>query len=417
MARLFPSNPIGPIEVAFGTPGGTGTAFFTVNNGSGSPPPTVEIWERTIPWTPPVPPPPAPPPPPPPPFAPGGTFPNPTTVTNLTSVTRPVPLGGLYQVRLYRLGQGRSDGEGPVLGKLDFPCINPELRQNILTQCADVPQLDGSTGGTFVSMAFATSVPSMARAQLGAAQPDVIASGGVLAGPALSTPPAVVASAVSEGGSKRLHKMTLIDKLLQPDTELHAPLLPGNALFFVVLAWNAEGSWDFVWNTTGIAPATSPETVMTKRRAVSVRLSKLHVFDDSDDLSDGEGEFKLVVTRDSGVSVNTQSFSTSFETGQTVSVPPNMQFNSGLEVITPANRQILVRVDGHEDDTGSFPPDDDDYASAPLGFTGGQPLVFPVGEGKEEADNELLALPSVPHAVGGKLSFLAELRISVKYNP
>lgn len=400
MARLFPTDPTNPLEVAwFAAPGG-GTAAFTVDNGSGPPPPTVEIWERTIPW------PGTTPPPPPPPFSLGGTF------TSPTPVTRSVPLGGLYQVRLFRGGQGSPSGNGDVLGRLDFPCLARMARTDMLTRCAGVPQLDISPGGTFVSMAFATAVPSMVRAQLGATTPTVNTPGD----PALFTPSSVVASAVSDA-PKFLHKATLIDELLQPDTTLHAPLLPGNPFFFVILAWDAAGSWDFVWNTTGKAPTVAPETVTAKRRAVGVRLAKLHVFDDSDDLSDGEGDFKLVITRGAG-QVNTQSFSTSFATGETVAVPPNMQFNSGLEVVIPATQQVLVRVDGHEDDTGSFPfPDDDDFASAPLGFTGGHPLHFPVGEGKETVDNELLALPSVPHAVGAKLSFLAELRISVKYDP
>ncbi len=56
MARLIPTN---PLELAwFASPGG-GTAAFTVDNntpGFGSP--TVEMWERVIPWSSASPPPP-----------------------------------------------------------------------------------------------------------------------------------------------------------------------------------------------------------------------------------------------------------------------------------------------------------------------------------------------------------------------
>ncbi|MCA1586884.1 MAG: hypothetical protein LC791_19640 [Acidobacteria bacterium] len=387
MARLIPSD---PLELAwFASPSG-GTAAFTVDNstpGFGSP--TLEIWERVIPWSA------ASPPPAPPPFTFVAKF------TSLTPLSRPVPpLGGLYQCRLFFDGQGNASGTGNVLAKLDFPCLARALRANVLTRCANVPQIDITAGGTFVSMAFATAVATMVRAQMGVNPPSVITAGN----PASFAPTDVVAREVSDG-ARLLQKVTLMDTLL-----------PGNTVFFNILAWTAAGAWDFIWNTTGVAPTTAPESLTLKRRRVSVRVTKLHVFDDSDDLSGGEGEFKLVVSQ-AGTS-QTRQFSSSFESGKPLSVPPSMNVDIGPENITAANHGVLVRVDGAEDDSGFPWLDDDDLASTTLTLgSGGQPLTFPVGEGKEEVISQPLSMPSKMLTSGDTFSFLAEIRYDVNYVP
>ena len=399
MAQLIPTD---PAEVAwFASPGG-GTAAFTVDNttpGVGSP--TVDLWERVIPWSA------ATPPPPPPPFTFVASFPS------ITPVSRPVPagtmggipMGGLYQCLLYFNGQGNASGTGDVLARLDFPCLARGGRTNMLTRCAGVPQIDIAAGGTFVSMAFATAVRTMARVQMGVTAPGVNPSNISLGYPgAFAAPADVVARAVSAGGTF-LHKLALTNNLL-----------PGNTVFFNILAWTATGDYDFIWNTTGIAPATVPESITLKRRQVSVRLAKLHVFDDSDDLSDGEGEFKLVVSQ-AGTS-QTQQFSSSFESGKAVSVPASMKVDMGPEAITLANQGVLVRVDGAEDDSGFPWLGDNDMASTTLTLgSGGHPLPFPVGEGKEEVNSQLLSLPSKMLTSGEEFSFLAEIRYDVNYVP
>jgi hypothetical protein len=392
MATLTPSVPEG--VAWFAAPGG-GTANFTVDNATPGfgPQVAVEIWERVIPWSA------ATPPPPPPNFVP---VPGANPISSPTPFSRPVTtVGSLYQVCVFFAGQGNPSGNN-CLAKLDFPCLVRGAPTNMLSRCAGVPQIDISAGGTFVSMAFATAVATMVRVQLGANLPNPFAMGI----PGSFAPADVVASVVSDR-AKLIHKMPTDG------------LMPGNKFFFVILAWDAAGSWDFIWNTTGVAAATTPELVTLKRRQVSVRLAKLHVFDDSDALSDGEGEFKLVVMQ--AGTPQTTKFSSSFESGKPVIVPASMQVNIGPEVVTPATNAVRVRVDGAEDDSlFGIDVGADDLASTDIsiGATGGEPLGFPVGEGKEEVNAQLLALPSKMLTNDeDNLSFLVEIRYSVNYVP
>jgi hypothetical protein len=67
------------------------------------------------------------------------------------------------------------------------------------------------------------------------------------------------------------------DELTARDISGHPALRTGQKLFFVILCWDAAGSWDLVWNTTGVAPATPPELITTKQRVVEVRLHRAAV--------------------------------------------------------------------------------------------------------------------------------------------
>jgi hypothetical protein len=268
---------IDPNELALVSLPAGGLANFTVDaTGSTSSPSKVEIWERDLPFAavtsl--------------PPFTKSGTFPSGVA----TSVTKPVALGGIHQVRLFFVNQGNASGNtsisGELLGRLDFTCVRRAARVNFLTRCASMPQIDLTTGGTFISMAFATNVPARARVQIGVNPPALDG-----AGFPFFAPGDVVASVVTDG-PKLLQKVSLIDELTSPDISGHPALRTGQKLFFVILCWDALGSWDLVWNTTGVAPATPPD----KKRVVDVRLHRLRCLDDSDHFSNGEATFKFIV--------------------------------------------------------------------------------------------------------------------------
>jgi hypothetical protein len=405
MAQLIPDN---PLEVVF-LGAGSGRADFRIDNTTpgSAVPQNVELWERIISFTTAT-----PLPPPPPNFTRVNSLGSSGTISSPIQVSRPsspIPLGAVYQARLYAQGRGQSNGEGDVLAKLDFPCLS-DSRVNVLTRCASVPQIDIKPGGTFVAMAFATAIRTMVRVQMGKTPPSVPlpSSGTSPLVPAAFTPADVLARTVSDSANF-LHKVMLTDSLL-----------PGDTAFFNILAWTAAGDWDFIWSTTGPAGSvlmqgiTNPESITLKRRVVSVRLNKLHVLDDSDDLSDGEGSFTLVVSQ--AGAAQTQQFSSNFESGKSVSVPASMVVNIGPEAVTPANFGVFVRVDGTEDDSGFPFLDDDDLASTTvtLGISG-QGLAFPVGEGKEEVNSELLLLPSKMLTAGDEFSFLAEIRVDINY--
>lgn len=385
MARLVPIN---RTELALVSTATGGSANFTVETAGSTP--KVEIWERVLPFTPGA---------PPPPFTMGGVF------ANDTSLGRPVTTGGIYQVRLFRENQGNPTLQGDLLGKLDFPCVRRQARVNFLTRCASMPQVDITRGGTFVSMAFAANVLTRARIQIGVNPPAIDG-----AGFPFFLPQDVVASAVTDG-PKLLNKATLVDELLQSDTNGHRPLVTNQTLFFVIFAWDATGAWDLVWNTTGVAPATPPESIKTLQRVVNVRLHRLRCLDDSDDLSQGEATFKFIVKHDTDTEEKTFDWDPMPTGGQKL-----IPFGTASVQVNPPNAvgSVTVRVEGEEDDTGSFPPDNNDLA-ATHGLVGGDALFFPVGEVKEQVDDTLVVYFSQPRSFGELLSFAAEVVYSVKY--
>jgi hypothetical protein len=269
--------------------------------------------------------------------------------------------GALYQAREYRVNQGRAEGDGDIIGRVDMPCLNPESRGRFLTQCAEVPQLKITPGGTFVSMSQrgATSIPTRVRAQLATDQPRLDNLGFPF-----FDPQTVVATALSDDADF-IYRLTLIDQLTQPETSQHTPLQCSQDLFYIVLAWDHQGNWDYIWARSKPAPAATPEKVTTKTRTVNVRLDRLRCLSDSDDLSDGEATFTFVVT---GGNPPPQTKTVTWDP-----MPTGGTLNTGASItLTGADAagSVAVRVDGDEDDSGSFPPDDDDLASTDLGLPG-----------------------------------------------
>jgi hypothetical protein len=142
-----------------------------------------------------------------------------------------------------------------------------------------------------------------------------------------------------------------------------------------------------------------------------VRLHRLRCLDDSDDLSQGEATFKFIVRHDAGSVTRTVSWSPMPTGGQRL-IPVG---TASVQVDPPdAAGGVSVRVEGEEDDSGSFPPDDNDRA-ATHGLVGSGPLSFPVGEVKELVDNQMVVYFSQPLTFGELLSFAAEVVYSVKY--
>ena len=351
------------------------------------------VWERVVPFNaaPPL-----------PKFQPTPAFTGPLTVRR-----GPIPVGSTYQARVFRDGEGDSSGVGPgLLARADYPCVNPEGRGAFLTQCAEGhPQLKITPGGTFVSMSGAAGITARARAQVAAVKPALDPQN-----LPFFPPEKVVATAVSDDPDF-VYRLMLTDELTDPDVEKHTAMQGGQTLFYVVLAWDKQGNFDFVWARSGAAPAAIPEAIKTKQRTVAVRLTHMWCHSDSDDLSDGEATFAFVVT-DSGGAPTTKSF-----TWDPMASGSDRPINSvDVSVAgTAAAGTVLVRVDGDEDDSGSFPPDSDDLASTSLGL-GGTPLEFPVGEGAEEVNDRVITLHSFPETTGELLSFSAEISYDVHYN-
>jgi len=381
MARLIlPSD----LEIAPGTVAAGGTAAFTVD--PTGVPGKVEIWTRTITFPPPG------PVPPPPAFHKVGVF------SNTTPQLKAVPLADLYQVRLYREGEGKATGDGNVLDQLNFPCVLSDSgRSDFLTKCADAPQVDITAGGTFVTLAFAGSKLTMSRVQLAKKEPFL-----GMAGFPVVPDKSVVASTHSEStGPKFLHKLALSDKRM----------LPGNTFFFVILVWDSNGNWDFVWDPAAATPPALPKPITTKQRSTDIRLTKLYYLNDSDDLSDGEGYFSLIVQHNAPpAEPDVMPFDvTDFASGTSLDLVPPLGKTYGPEVVTGDIQDVSVAVFGKDEDSGLFAGDSDTAGTVLT------PLQFPIGEGKEEVIDRLLSMES--GRIGGEeLHFVAEVLYSVTYH-
>jgi hypothetical protein len=383
MARLALPN---DLEIAPGTLAAGGKANFTID--PTGVPGRVEIWERVIPFPPPG------PVPPPPAFASVGVF------NSTTPMSKTVPLASLYQVRLYREGEGTATGDGNVLDQLNFPCVLSEQgRSNFLTRCADAPQIDITAGGTFVSLSFGASKLTMSRAQLAVGGPH---TADVLGYPVFPDG-SVVATVLSVStGPKLLHTLALSDERM----------LPGHTFPFVILVWDSNGNWDFVWNPDAATPPAQPKPITTKKRSVDVRLTKLYYLDDSDSSTFGEGNFTLVVQHKAPPAAPDKVVLQvgTFATGTSLTILPPTQKTFGPEVVTAATRNVSVQVKGFDDDSDTPLGDDNDLAETAM-----TPLRFPIGEGKEEVIDRLLSMEGNPSGGDDDLHFVAEVLYSVKY--
>jgi hypothetical protein len=183
-----------------------------------------------------------------------------------------------------------------------------------------------------------------------------------------------------------------------------ARLGPGARLRFLALVWDSNGSFDFTWTTkTSTMHSLVPrDDVNTKQRSVALAVTKLVCMYDSDQLSDGEATFTITMTPSApGIAAARIVRWKPMESGSSKSI--NERFNpSGRE----ADR-ITVDVHAVEDDSNSFPPEDNDVADTPT-----YALSFRRGPGTESYDDVF----SLDSNIGGdKLHFMVHGSVTVSY--
>jgi hypothetical protein len=378
MARLKLST---DVEVAFGRVGAPGDAKYTIDptGVSGK----VETWERVITFDSSgssisI-----------PPYAKVGVF------ASTTPTSGSVPIGGLYQVLLYEENGRKPDGSGHVLDRRYFPCVLIEGRSNFLTKCTEVPQLDIKAGGTYASIAFASSRMTMSRVQLGIKPPHT----GTANLPVFRDEEQMANDISVAAGPKLLHRLSPTDRRM----------LPGNDAYYAIMVWDLNGNWDYIWCPE--APPSPPKPFKLLSRTVEVQMTRLRYLDDSDRSTNGEGDFTLVVQPGvAGTSLLTKKLiPETFETNTSLTIVPPTTVTVSPAPITPKTYPVSVQVKGHDDDSDSI-DDDDDYAETDM-----VELDLPIGEGKEQVVDRFFSLGS--HESGGDdtLAFEADLQYSISY--
>lgn len=372
MARLF-ADP--PHEVA----AFTDATVLIEPNAPSSAHAVVELWERVVPFG-----------------VPPGDYVHVGSFDQDASHQRNnIAEGDIYQARLFRDNNGSPSGTGQILGKVDMPSLQPELRTDFLTSCTEgEPQIKVTAGGTFASFVVATSARTCVRVQVASEPPEVDGDG---------LPFFPSHSHVATGISLTpdfVHDVVVVDELLESDTHGHQSLEAGQELFFILLAWT-ETAWDYVWGTKAAAPGSpSPnfELITTKTRTVSAKLALLRCIDDSDDLSDGEATFTFTLT-EPGFS-NTESLV--WDPMPTGGIrPTNMTI-----VANNAGRSLFVDIKCVEDDS----PAANDIAATSFR------IIAPIGRGTEDVPKAFATLHSSPLTVDNDLRFQAEITYTIEYS-
>jgi len=217
------------------------------------------------------------------------------------------PLGSLYQAMLFRRGAIDPDGhptanDGPI-GRVDIPIVVVELRDNLLTKCRGVKaQIKLAVSGTSLCTSLATGVEDTRLLVLvGDVSPSLFstAQGNV----PRYTDRAAIAFGSSEGAA-RLHRVCA-----PPNGNLSFSdrIVPGQSIWYIALAWTADGHWDFVWSDAGLAPDVTPQQLTTKTRDISLEVRQLTCVDDS--TFDGEEPlFTLALVDNSGQPIATDTY-------------------------------------------------------------------------------------------------------------
>jgi len=325
-------------------------------------------------------------------------------VSKKLSVETP-ELGHLYCFRLFAAQTGSPNGDGNLIDELNIPRLKSGMRRQYLTMCTEgAPQLAIESGGTFIRANLGSgSVVTRALFFVSDKEPNwPNGEFPVLLGATASNFLLSVASDTTD----LFHEVVVVDLRADgwPDSRR---LGPDMKVYFVALVWDSGGGFDFTWTTdigmpVGASVPPPAEAVMTKRRKITLKVTELVCLDDSDDLSDGEAEFKITLDPAAPGTRDTRDVSWKpMETGSILSL------DQLFDLSGPEAESVSIAVRGTEDDESSFPiSDEDDTAGASA------KLTFRSGPGTETF-NDVLTLDS---QVGGDgFHYLMHCSVAVSY--
>jgi hypothetical protein len=288
--------------------------------------------------------------------------------------------GQSYEVGIYAGGSGPDTPDPTALASLTIWGLFKQGRRQLIVEDG------GVTGGTWHTRQLTTNVPTRIM-WIGASRTahEVIDEIPHLVDP--------------DGGPT----LPLLTSATNHKVEIN-PLLPGNHYFFAAVLTDGAGGWDL-----------ATDEFNTRRRKLTVQFPTVHIHNDGDPATYGEGEFWFRVSegRAFGYSVlqefhlPTQDIDDWGETDR----PYAVGFaHVGLpQSVAAGQERVFVTSWGTEHD-GIF--DFDEGA----GFRD-TTLPLPVGDGKETAINQFLNVDCPPSTVGDDFHYSVDVIWSVEYVP
>lgn len=284
--------------------------------------------------------------------------------------------GQSYDIGIYEQDHGPLSSDPINLLRLKVYCI---LKRSNVTLITDENR---NTGGTWHWHQIATNVPT-SIVTIGVSQK---------------------ASFLDSDGIPRLKDMEGAPTAALGTTTNHLveinPLLPGNHYFFLVVVTDAAGNWD-----------SRREEFSTLRRKMTVEFPTIHIYNDGDPGSVGEGEFWFRVLEGQQVlqefHLPTQDIDDWGETDRSYSV--GFAHIGIPTVVTPGTQNVKVFSTGIEHD-GIFESDE----GAGLVTVN---LPLPVGRFIEKVNNNKFIMDCPPSTVDDDFHYGVEVRWSVDYLP
>jgi len=180
------------------------------------------------------------------------------------------------------------------------------------------------------------------------------------------------------------------------------PLLPGNLYFFAVIVTDANGNWD-----------VRQETFTTLLRKLTVEFPAMHIYNDGDSLSYGEGEFWFEVY--SGSQPQRTSIAQFYRPTADIDdwnetdrpYPLGYAHVGQPEAVSPEQARVFVSSRGVEHD-GALESDEGAWSKD-------KQLFFPAGRLIEKVVNQTLLMDCAIATDGDDFHYGVDVRWSVEY--
>ncbi|MGB3327897.1 MAG: hypothetical protein WBA46_03025 [Thermomicrobiales bacterium] len=324
---------------------------------------------------------------------PGGTWETPNlfsligTATAETKGDFPITLrpGSWFDAVILGQDQEPIDDQFDPLppARLTVPCVWLVPEQSLIVESG------GETGGTWHEHGIST-VTTTSIARIGASRSPIVLDGNGM--PIMAELDGWPQSPLTTSG---FHAVQL------------APLLAGCHYWFAVMVTDEFGNWDVL-----------QDEFNTLARELTVGFDTLHIFNDGDSGTHGEGEFwfRVEFHPDPWDIQEIESFHQPemdiddwSETDRPYSLNASFKHNGLSQRVHDGEMEVYVASWAKEDDSP--------FGYDAAGFPRGEPLGLPAGKGKEAVSNRPFRIDCPPSNDGSAFHYAVDGRWSVKYVP